>query len=357
MFSKISSFIIICIFFWQNAVFCIPQKDFTLRPPLRSDELRREDERIKDSAVKTATILIKHAVENILNTIIGFLVYAREEEISGRWGEWLDDKKSRYLNEGIEIFFEGIEELIKDTEKCLYEIKIEKKEEIVKYIADAMNSFLHFKKSLYKLVSSDINDVMRIHYERIINKEGFGDKLKFVLCEEQASFDKKTDKDGLIIICIIDNLIDNARRAGDFTSHVIVKSAKEDDEWIRIEVLDEGRGVPIVDKDGKRVLERIFEENFTTRESGEGGFGLSATYNFLKLRGGKIQVDTMSEDDVPRRLIFEDKELTKMQILEGDEISNDDRKRKERGATFTIWFPAEKGVDVVVPNEGLREEI
>jgi hypothetical protein len=96
-------------------------------------------------------------------------------------------------------------------------------------------------------------------------------------------------------------------------------------------------------------LPKIFDEGFTTKEGEKGGLGLYLTREYLKLRGGKIQVDTMTQDGIPCRLIFDDK-LENITILEGNKAPDDSNKRTEIGTTFTATLP------LVTSNQGTTKE-
>jgi PAS domain S-box-containing protein len=58
-------------------------------------------------------------------------------------------------------------------------------------------------------------------------------------------------------------------------------------EYIRIDISDQGRGVP------KEVIEKIFDPYFTTKELGS-GLGLSISYSIVKRHGGTITVNSSS---------------------------------------------------------------
>src|SRR5205823_14780488 len=57
-----------------------------------------------------------------------------------------------------------------------------------------------------------------------------------------------------------------------------------DREWVKIEVADDGPGIP------DDYLERIFEPFFTTKESGS-GYGLYLASEILREQGGRLTVN------------------------------------------------------------------
>lgn len=93
------------------------------------------------------------------------------------------------------------------------------------------------------------------------------------------------------------NLVINAIQAMSKPGRITLRAAQESD-YVRIEVEDEGAGIPSDD------LERIFDPFFTTRSSGT-GLGLSIAYQIVNQHGGHIAA----------------------------------RKNPERGMTFTVTLP------------------
>ena len=83
------------------------------------------------------------------------------------------------------------------------------------------------------------------------------------------------------------NLIDNAVDAMDGSGRLILTTANEED-WVRIEVEDDGPGIP------EAIQGRIFDPFFTTKEPGQGtGLGLNTTYNtVVKKHGGRIELQS-----------------------------------------------------------------
>lgn len=88
---------------------------------------------------------------------------------------------------------------------------------------------------------------------------------------------------------VITNLVLNARDA--------IKSAKksgsvqialaQDDEWVKLQIKDDGRGIP------KEILSRVFDPFFTTKEIGKGlGLGLSICHSIVERYNGLITVQS-----------------------------------------------------------------
>jgi two-component system NtrC family sensor kinase len=86
---------------------------------------------------------------------------------------------------------------------------------------------------------------------------------------------------------VVMNLVTNAIDAcAESDGKVIVRTARNDGE-IRIEVADNGSGIP------PDVKARIFDPFFTTKPIGKGtGLGLSISYGIVQDHGGRIEVDS-----------------------------------------------------------------
>jgi signal transduction histidine kinase len=83
------------------------------------------------------------------------------------------------------------------------------------------------------------------------------------------------------------NLIDNAIGAMDGQGGLELKAFR-DDNWVVVEVADNGPGIPI------EVQEKIFDPFFTTKAPGEGtGLGLNISHGIIvEKHGGQISVDS-----------------------------------------------------------------
>jgi signal transduction histidine kinase len=76
------------------------------------------------------------------------------------------------------------------------------------------------------------------------------------------------------------NLVINAVQATPDGGQISLR-ADQDGDWVRVEVEDEGVGIPPED------IERVFDPFFTTRSSGT-GLGLSIAYQIVSQHGGHI---------------------------------------------------------------------
>ena len=85
---------------------------------------------------------------------------------------------------------------------------------------------------------------------------------------------------------VVMNLVSNAIDASKENGRVVVRTAAVDGT-ARIEVIDEGTGIP------PELRDRIFDPFFTTKPVGEGtGLGLSISYGIVNDHGGTIEVES-----------------------------------------------------------------
>ena len=88
------------------------------------------------------------------------------------------------------------------------------------------------------------------------------------------------------------NIITNAVHAmpeREEPSVITLRTAMENKDMIRVEIADNGSGIPA------DVLPKIFDPFFTTKEIGKGtGMGLSISFKIIQEHGGKIEVNTES---------------------------------------------------------------
>ncbi|MGZ4987460.1 MAG: sensor histidine kinase [Limisphaerales bacterium] len=88
------------------------------------------------------------------------------------------------------------------------------------------------------------------------------------------------------------NLIENGVKYGKKKGHVTVSTQPEDDQFIRLMVTDNGRGIPA------DALPRIFERFYRvdkarSRESGGTGLGLAIVKHIVQSHGGKVWAESV----------------------------------------------------------------
>jgi two-component system sensor histidine kinase VicK len=98
----------------------------------------------------------------------------------------------------------------------------------------------------------------------------------------------RIDRDN--IIQVLDNLLSNAMKYSNENTTVVIQ-AREEEDVIRIDVIDEGMGIR------RRDLERIFERFYRvdkarSRSMGGTGLGLSIARQIVLAHGGTIEIDS-----------------------------------------------------------------
>lgn len=88
------------------------------------------------------------------------------------------------------------------------------------------------------------------------------------------------------------NIIDNAIQAMDGHGTLTIRTMRESDEMIRVEICDDGPGIP------EDIIDRIFTPFFTTKPFGEGtGLGLDLAWRIVvEKHGGNLSVQSKPGD-------------------------------------------------------------
>ncbi len=88
------------------------------------------------------------------------------------------------------------------------------------------------------------------------------------------------------------NIIDNAIQAMDGHGTLTIRTARENDQMIRVEICDDGPGIP------EDIIDRIFTPFFTTKPFGEGtGLGLDLAWRIVvEKHGGNLSVQSQPGD-------------------------------------------------------------
>ncbi|MCK5386685.1 MAG: sensor histidine kinase, partial [Gammaproteobacteria bacterium] len=126
----------------------------------------------------------------------------------------------------------------------------------------------------HRIESSEINVITNI--ERNLVMEGDAGMLQQVLV----------------------NVLLNAIQASSLNADILI-NAKQEDEKLIVEIIDEGTGIEGND------FSKIFDPFFTTKSEGEGtGLGLSVSYGIIKHHGGSISIENMKEAGVKVNIIL-----------------------------------------------------
>jgi len=92
------------------------------------------------------------------------------------------------------------------------------------------------------------------------------------------------------MVQVLSNLVVNSAQALGQGGHIVIR-VQRDNGWLRLEVQDDGAGIPTEHR-GK-----VFDPFFTTKPHGT-GLGLSISHGIVNEHGGRIEVDSRTRDDV-----------------------------------------------------------
>ncbi len=93
---------------------------------------------------------------------------------------------------------------------------------------------------------------------------------------------------------VLINILNNALAAVPDREGRIALTARTDGERVRIDISDNGAGIPLRD------APHLFDPFFTTKPEGEGtGLGLWLSYGIMQKMGGKIAFTSLSREDFP----------------------------------------------------------
>ena len=113
---------------------------------------------------------------------------------------------------------------------------------------------------------------------------------------------------------VLVNVLLNAVQASHQNTEILI-NAKEQDEDLAIEIIDQGKGIKGHD------FSKIFDPFFTTKSEGEGtGLGLSVSYGIIKHHGGNISIANIEEAGVkvtitlPKKCQIVNKELDYLEV-------------------------------------------
>ncbi len=97
--------------------------------------------------------------------------------------------------------------------------------------------------------------------------------------------------DGLKLMQVIVNLINNAVDALESEGSLVVSASADDDGQVSIKVTDSGHGIPA------DAMDKLFDPFFTTKPIGKGtGLGLSVCYGIIQQFGGTIAIDSKPKE-------------------------------------------------------------
>jgi Na+/proline symporter/nitrogen-specific signal transduction histidine kinase len=168
------------------------------------------------------------------------------------------------------IIKESIEEILNQTQR----------------ITDIVKTLMNFSRSGSIGADTQYFSVREVAEEaiRLVRLTHQGRQIRFLnSCESQQSI----EGDRQAISQVIMNLLTNACHASQPGTQVEI-SAKQIDDLVRIEVIDQGEGI------SEENLSYLFEPFFTTKAPGEGtGLGLAIAYKIVSDHKGAISIDSV----------------------------------------------------------------
>lgn len=97
------------------------------------------------------------------------------------------------------------------------------------------------------------------------------------------------DKDR--VIQVLDNLLSNSFKYSNNGTRIVIRAMKQDENWTRIEVIDQGMGIP--HRDLSRIFERFYRvDKARSRAMGGTGLGLSIARQIVLAHGGTIHIES-----------------------------------------------------------------
>lgn len=115
-----------------------------------------------------------------------------------------------------------------------------------------------------------------------------------LLAERNVEFPMVVEADPGRIFQVIQNLVENGIKYGHEDGWVKVILTNEDD-FVRIEVADNGPGIP--EEDQKRIFERFYRvEKSRSKEKGGSGLGLAIVKHIIEAHKSKIKISSSLEE-------------------------------------------------------------
>jgi signal transduction histidine kinase len=176
-----------------------------------------------------------------------------------------------------------------DNELRMNEIA-EASKRISALLADA-KQYSQMDRGTYQ--SADVHELLRSTIMM------FGDKVGYEGKGRPVTIIKDMDKTLPELQCypgdlnqVWTNIIDNAIQAMDGKGTVTIRTARENEQMIRVEICDDGPGIP------EDIIGRIFTPFFTTKPFGEGtGLGLDLAWRIVvEKHGGNMSVQSKPGD-------------------------------------------------------------
>jgi signal transduction histidine kinase len=241
------------------------------------DELRDTQTQLIHSEKMASLGQLVAGISHELNNPIGF-IYANVRQLqqyTKRIGAFLEESSiSDTKRKKLTGIMPDIENLINDTISG---------SQMIKDLVDNLRRFSHLDRSKWGM--SDIH-------------QGIESSIKILLAQFKGRIDihRKFNSAGLIecnagqLNQVFLNILTNAAQAIEGTGNIWIETFDENEQMIVI-FRDDGSGM------STDIQKKIFDPFFTTKDVGEGtGLGLSISYSIIQNHGGRIEVESQSND-------------------------------------------------------------
>lgn len=186
----------------------------------------------------------------------------------------LKKKYSSYIKDDIATFAECVDTITRQAD-------------VLKSMVDEFSAFA--RMPVAKPTPNDLN--LTISEVIALYKNSNKDvRFETFFDEKLESFNFDRNQINRLMVNLIDNAISAMKGAGRITIKTAYNAAEN---WVTIEVADEGEGIP------EEIKSRLFEPYFSTKKTGM-GLGLTIVHSIVKEHGGKIFV----EDNYPKGAKF-----------------------------------------------------
>lgn len=181
-----------------------------------------------------------------------------------------------------------IGEVTEKQQQYLFRIK-NNTDRLIRLINELLDlSRIESGKIRLKLLPLSIRDMIKDVTENITAVAVEKD-IKFLIPDENENFIVIADRDKLNQIFI--NLLDNAIKFSKERSRIEIKTEQEDNNFIKVSVIDNGMGISEEDKE--KIFNRFYQTgNGSVAKTKGTGLGLAITKSLVELHGGKIWVDS-----------------------------------------------------------------
>jgi signal transduction histidine kinase len=185
----------------------------------------------------------------------------------------------RYMTErGLFQFIAGMQEATERAGRIVTEMLAYSRRSTSSFVPTSLSELV---ETVLHLASHDYDVKKNYDFRRITIERDYDVRSNLIFCEAMA------------IEQVLLNLLKNAAQAmaGNprQTSPTITLRLREEEQWLRLEVIDNGPGMPA------EVRRRLFEPFFTTKPVGMGtGLGLAVAYFIVtEQHHGRLEVDSI----------------------------------------------------------------